>query len=138
MTEKMLIEREVGSKYKSENTKVVSEQEVDIFVDTFGPRHPAFQNDQAAQKVGFEKRVVPGPAHLPIVLELLRPVLSAMSILVGTDNNRFINPLYPGRPIRAEAELVSKKDLSSGAIVGTYKWSLKYQDGTIISYGHNT
>lgn len=135
---KTLIEREVGYKYISNRKREITRQDIDVFVELFGVTHPAYQDDAAAKELGFTRRVLPGPAHLPIVLGLLWPILSPKSIIVGTDKVVYLKPLYPGDIVSAEAELLRKRETSSGNLLGTYLWSIKNQNGEVISHGQNT
>jgi len=139
MSDTLLIEQEVGFKYRSEKDRLITEQDIEDFVGLSWTPASGYQDDEAAREMGFENRLVPGPMHMPILMGLLWPVLNAPNVVIlSTDKVRHKNPLHPGQTVHGELELLSKKETSRGGIVGTYSWSLINQGGVVITQGENS
>ncbi len=57
---------------------------------------------------------------------------------MGTDKMKFLAPVYPYDTIRAEAEVLSKKETKKGNWICSYKWVVKNQNDEAVSEGENT
>ena len=135
---KTIIENDIGYKYRSEKKRKITVEDINLYLELGQSPFAMWEDDDAGRDVGFDGRVVPGPMHLPVALGLLSSIISEQSFLVGIDNIRFTNPLYPGDTVSAEAQLLKKRQTSKGDWIGTYRWALLNQDGVEVSSGENT
>ena len=135
---KTIIENDVGYTYKSEKTRKITVEDINLYMELGQSPFALWEDDDAGREVGFDKRVVPGPMHPPVAFGLLSPILSEQSFLVGINNVLFVAPLYPGDTVSVKARLLEKRQTSKGDWIGTYSWSLINQDGVEVSRGENT
>ena len=137
MAEKLVVERNVGDKFKS-GSRIITGTELDMFCTVAGLRLDAFLNDEAGRALGFKGRVVPGAFAFALVFGLLGELLNG-HVHVGTNNMKVLAPLYPYDRVRVEGEVLDKKETSKGdrAFV-TWSWAVKNQDDVILVQGENT
>jgi len=57
---------------------------------------------------------------------------------MGTDKMRFLVPVYPCDTIRAEAEVLSKKETKKRNWICNYKWVIRNQNDEAVADGENT
>jgi len=67
MAEKRLADRVVGEKYVSDETRLITPTELDIFCNITGMRGAAFLSDEAAKAFGMKSRLLPGAMSLAIL-----------------------------------------------------------------------
>jgi len=138
MTEKRLADRDIGEKYAGSATRLVTATELDMFCDITGMRGDAFLNDEAAKSMGMKSRVLPGAMSLAILFSLLGEFLGP-AIFTGLNNMRLLAPVCPYDKLRAEAEVLGKKETSKGdRVFVTYGWTLINQDAVTVAQGENT
>lgn len=138
MTEKGLADRDIGEKYVGSATRLVTATELDMFCDITGMRGDVFLNDEAAKSMGMKSRVLPGAMSLAILFSLLGEFLGP-AIFTGLNNMRLLAPVCPYDRLRAEAEVLGKKETSKGdRVFVTYSWTLKNQDAVTVAQGENT
>jgi len=138
MIEKGLADRDIGEKYVGSATRLVTATELDMFCDITGMRGDVFLNDEAAKSMGMKSRVLPGAMSLAILFSLLGEFLGP-AIFTGLNNLRLLAPVCPYDRLRAEAEVLGKKETSKGdRVFVTYSWTLKNQDAVTVAQGENT
>ena len=138
MAEKRLADRDIGEKYVSDETRLITPTELDLFCNATGMRGSAFLSDEAARSLGMKSRLLPGAMSLAILFSLLGKFLGS-AVFTGLNNLRLLAPVYPYDTLSAETEVIGKKETSKGdrAFV-TYAWTLKNQDGVTVAQGENT
>jgi len=138
MEEKQLVDRDSGDKYVSSKTRLVTATELDIFCDITGMRGDAFLSDEVAKSYGLKSRVLPGAMSLAVLFSLIEDVLQG-AMFTGLSNLKLLAPVHPYDRLKAEAEVVSKKETSKGdRVFVTYSWTLKNQDDVAVAQGDNT
>jgi acyl dehydratase len=138
MAEKRLADRVIGEKYVSDETRLITPTELDMFCNVTGMRGDAFLSDEAARAFGMKSRLLPGAMSLAILFSLLGKFLGN-AIFTGLNNLRLLAPVYPYDKLSAETEVLGKKETSKGdRVFVTYSWTLKNQDGVTVAQGENT
>jgi acyl dehydratase len=138
MAEKPLADRVIGEKYVSDETRLITPTELDMFCNVTGMRGDAFLSDEAARAFGMKSRLLPGAMSLAILFSLLGKFLGN-AIFTGLNNLRLLAPVYPYDKLSAETEVLGKKETSKGdRVFVTYSWTLKNQDGVTVAQGENT
>ncbi len=138
MAEKRLADREVGEKFVGTQSRLITPTELDIFCDITGMRGDAFLNDEAARSLGMKSRVLPGAMSLAILFSVIGDFLQA-AIFTGLNNMRLLAPVFPYDRLRAETEVLARKETSKGdRVFVTYSWTLKNQDEVTVAQGENT
>jgi acyl dehydratase len=138
MAEKRLADRDIGEKYVSGETRLITPTELDIFCNITGMRGDVFLSDEAARAFGMKSRLLPGAMTLAILFSLLGKFLGS-AVFTGLNNLRLLSPVYPYDTLSAETEVMAKKETSKGdRVFVTYSWTLKNQDETTVAQGENT
>ena len=138
MAEKRLADRVIGEKYVSDETRLITPTELDMFCNITGMRGDAFLSDEAARSLGMKSRLLPGAMSLAILFSLLGKFLGG-AVFTGLNNLRLLSPVYPYDKLGAEAEVIGKKETSKGdRVFVTYSWTLKNQDDVPVAQGENT
>jgi len=77
---------------------------LDAFLDISGLHLPMFLSDESAQRIGHEKRLVPGPMILSLAMGLAKETgwFDHVVAVVEFDELRFTKALHPGQSIKAE------------------------------------
>jgi acyl dehydratase len=137
MAEKLAAEMNVGDRFETEARSVTS-PELDTFCNIAGLKLGAFLNDDVARGMGFNGRVVPGAYGFGLVFALMGERLEG-HIHIGTNNLKVLAPLYPDDTVRAEVEILGKKESSKGdRTFVTWGWTLKNQEDATLMQGENT
>ena len=138
MAEKRLADRDIGEKYVSDETRLITPTELDLFCNVTGMRGSAFLSDEAARALGMKSRLLPGAMSLALLFSLLGKFLGS-AVFTGLNNLRLMAPVYPYDTLSAETEVIGKKETSKGdRVFVTYAWTLKNQDGVTVAQGENT
>ena len=138
MAEKRLADRDIGEKYVSDETRLITPTELDLFCNVTGMRGSAFLNDEAAKSLGMKSRLLPGAMSVAILFSLLGKFLGS-AVFTGLNNLRLMAPVYPYDTLSAETEVIGRKETSKGdRVFVTYAWTLKNQDGVTVAQGENT
>jgi len=138
MTGKRLAERDIGEKFVGSGTRLVTPTELDMFCNITGMRGDAFLSDDFARSLGMKSRVLPGAMSMAILFSLLEDFLQG-AIFTGLNNLRLLAPVYPNDRLRAEVEVLGKRETSKGdRVFVTYAWTLKNQDDVTVAQGENT
>jgi 2-methylfumaryl-CoA hydratase len=138
MAEKRLADRDIGEKYVSDETRLITPTELDLFCNVTGMRGSAFLNDEAARAMGMKSRLLPGAMSLAILFSLLGKFLGS-AVFTGLNNLRLMAPVYPYDTLSAETEVIGRKETSKGdRVFVTYAWTLKNQDGVTVAQAENT
>lgn len=144
MTEKLLSEREIGEKYIGERTRLITSTDLDMFCNVTGMRGDTFLSDEVARARGMKSRVLPGAMSLAVLFSLLeedflRGPHGQGALFTGLNNLKLFAPVYPYDKLKAEAEVLAKKETSKGdRVFVTYAWALKNQDDVVVAKGENT
>ena len=138
MAEKQLVDRDIGEKFVGSATRLVTPTELDMFCNITGMRGDAFLSDEVARSRGMKSRLLPGAMSFAILFSLLEKVLEG-AIFTGVNNLKLLAPVYPNDKLKAEAEVLGKKETSKGdRVFVTYSWVLKNQDEVTVAQGENT
>ena len=138
MALKRLADRDIGEKYVGTGTRLITPTELDMFCNITGMRGDVFLSDEAAKSFGMKTRVLPGAMSLAILFSLLGEFLQS-AIFTGLNNLKLLAPVFPYDKLRAEAEVLNKKETSKGdRVFVTYLWTLKNQDEVTVAQGENT
>ena len=138
MAEKRLADRVVGEKYVSDETRLITPTELDIFCNITGMRGEVFLSDEVARSLGMKSRLLPGAMSLAILFSLLGKFLGG-AVFTGLNNLKLLAPVYPYDKLTAEAEVIGTKETSKGdRVFVTYSWTLKNQDEVTVAQGENT
>ncbi len=78
--------------------------DLDAFLDISGLKLPMFLSDEGAQRIGHQKRLVPGPMILSLAMGLAKETswFDHVVAVVEFDELRFRKALHPGQSIKAE------------------------------------
>jgi acyl dehydratase len=138
--QKTLSHSEIGATFTTA-AKLITQTEEELFCVITENKLAMFLSDEAAQKKGWEKRIVPGVMTFSIAIGLMESsgILDDVVAFLGTDNLRFVKPAYIGDSLRVMVELKDKK-LSKGGSRGTvhYEWRLVNQNDEDVVRGLNT
>lgn len=138
--QKTLSHSEIGATFATA-AKLITQTEEELFCVITENKLAMFLSDEAAQKKGWEKRIVPGVMTFSIAIGLMESsgVLDDVVAFLGTDNLRFVKPAYIGDSLRVMVELKDKK-FSKGGSRGTvhYEWRLVNQNDEDVVRGLNT
>jgi acyl dehydratase len=99
---------------------------LDAFLDISGLHLPMFLSDESAQRIGHEKRLVPGPMILSIAMGLAKEtgLFDHVVAVVEFDQLRFRKALHPGQSVKAEITVKHKKPTQNperGLVILAYK-----------------
>jgi len=137
---KTLSQSEIGETFKT-GAKVITQSEEELFCAITENKLPMFLSDEAAQEKGWEKRLAPGVLTFSIAIGLMETsgILDDVVAFLGTDELRFVAPVYIGDTIHVEVELKDQK-FSKGGSRGTvhYEWRAVNQHGSDVVRGVNT
>ena len=137
--EKRLADRDIGENFVGSQTRLVTATELDMFCNITGMRGDVFLSDEAARSRGMKNRVLPGAMSLALLFSLLEGEFLQGAIFTGLNNLKLLAPVYPYNRLKAEAEVLAKKETSKGdRVFVTYSWILKNQDEVTVAQGENT
>jgi itaconyl-CoA hydratase len=106
--------------------KRITVTNLDAFLDISGLRLPMFLSDEGAQRIGHEKRLVPGPMILSIAMGLAKEtgLFDHVVAVVEFDELRFSKALHPEQSIKAEITVTHTKPTQNperGLVTLAYK-----------------
>ena len=131
---------EIGDKFTTAS-KVITQGEEELFCAMTENKLPMFLSDEAAKAKGWDTRLVPGVLTFSISIGLMESsgILDDVLAFLGTDELRFVAPVYIGDTIHVEVELQEKK-LTRAGDRGTvhYQWRTVNQHGKDVARGKNT
>lgn len=131
---------EVGAKIKSQR-RTITDGDFSAMVNLSWESSPIHTDDEYAKGTIFGRRILGGPCTIPFVAGLSGHAWhglwekSGMRLLalVGINNVKFKNPLFPGDTIWVEIEIASKRATSKpGRDIVTVKDTLCKQGGEVI------
>ena len=135
-----LSQSEPGEKFRTPS-KVITQAEEELFCVMTENKLAIFLSDQAAQAKGWDRRIIPGALTFSICIGLMESsgLLDDVLAFLGTDELRFVTPVYIGDTIHVEVELINKR-LTKGGDRGTvhYRWTGVNQDHKEVVRGTNT
>lgn len=98
----------VGETFQTD-TRTITPEEVDSFVEYIGVRNPLFLDPKHASKSPFKTRIIPGFLTQSLALGLLyRPEIIEYFLLVEAQT-RFLKPVHVGDSIHADGKIAQKK-----------------------------
>jgi len=122
-------------------SKIITQGEEELFCAMTENKLGIFLSDEAAKAKGWKGRIIPGPLTFSISIGLMESsgILDDVLAFLGTDELRFVAPVYIGDTLHVEVELVGKK-LTKAGDRGTvhYKWRSVNQNGKDVARGMNT
>jgi len=126
----------IGDKYES-GTKTVSEEDLFAYCRAAGNTEPLHLDREFIKKhTQFKDLLVPGPLTLGIAnaLEGTAGQFHGTSLgLLGVDELRLPNPVYPGDTLKVLSEIVYKRETSrADRGVVKIKNTVQKQDGTVV------
>lgn len=137
---KTLSQAEPGEKFVTP-AKIITQTDEELFCVTTENKLGIFLSDSAAQAKGWNKRIVPGALTFSISIGLMESsgILDDVMAFLGTDELRFVAPVYIGDTLQVEVELLEKRITKAGDR-GTvhYRWQTYNQDGKVVARGINT
>ena len=137
---KTLSQAEPGEKFITP-AKIITQTEEEFFCVTTENKLAIFLADAAAQAKGWDKRIVPGALTFSVSIGLMESsgILDDVLAFLGTDELRFIAPVYLEDTLHVEVELLEKR-LTKAGDRGTvrYRWQTINQNGKEVARGINT
>lgn len=137
MTSQLAAAMNVGDRFETESRNITG-SELDAFCKIAGLKLEVFLKDDVARRMGFKGRVVPGAYMFGLIFALMGDRLQG-HVHIGTNQIKVLAPLYPEDTVRAQVEIVEKKESAKGdRTFVTWSWALKNQDGVTLMQGENT
>lgn len=120
-------------------SRVITRAELELFALLGGDTAAQFLSRDAARTAGWKDQLVPGLCTLNIAYGLLIQAgfLRDIVAYMGTDDMRFLLPVYPGDSITVETRVTSKKQTDKGWQC-EYDWTIRNQENRPVATGHNT
>ena len=140
MTEKTaLVYKETGFQF-STGTTMITSGDLDMFTAVTGMRNPLFMSDAVARSVGFKTTPVSPGLAIGVLLGLLyKEGLLTNAIFLEMNKLNCPSPLYPYDEIKAEGEIINKRETSKGdRIIVTYSWKLINQENVVCAQAENS
>ena len=137
--QKHIQDMEVGDRIVTKS-RVITKTDLELYAISTGDVHPMFLSEEYAQSLGWKTQLVPGPLSYSIAVGLMiqSGFIADVMAYMGTDKMKFLAPVYPYDTIRAEAEVLSKKETKKGNWISSYKWVIKNQNDEVTAEGENT
>ncbi len=137
---KTLSQSEPGEKFITP-AKVITQTEEELFCALTENKLAIFLSDTAAQAKGWNRRLVPGALTFAVSIGLMESsgILDDVLAFLGTDELRFVAPVFLGDTLQVEVELLEKR-LTKAGDRGTvhYKWHTYNQEKKEVARGINT
>lgn len=136
----------VGDRFVSA-PRVVTRTDIESFCAATGMVHPLFasnewvKSSEAHQALGFKGSIAPGQLAQAVFLGNLvaAGLLDDVIAQLGTNNVKYLAPVYPYDMLRTEIEITGNRVSKSGKqVIVDYKWAVKNQDDVIVEQGENT
>lgn len=104
---------EIGDKIVT-RTRLLTSSEIECIIALLGATNPLFLSEELAQSKGFEGKVTPGfvISAYAFGLEYQTGVYDNIVALIEVDEMKFKAPLIHGSPLRAELEVIFRRDTS--------------------------
>ena len=105
----------VGSTIKHALPRTLTEGDNALYIALTGERYPLYCSSVFAQSLGFKRELINDLLVFHTVFGKSVPDISLNAVAnLGYADVRFLKPVYPGDTLRAESEVVGKKENSSG------------------------
>lgn len=130
---------EVGDRVVTK-PRVVTKTDLELYASATGDTHPMFLSEQYAQSLGWRTQIVPGLLSLSIAVGLMiqSGFIAEVVAFMGAREINFHLPVYPYDTIRAEGEVLSKKQIKDGRWICSYKWLIRNQRDEAVAEGEHT
>ena len=130
-------ELEVGAVYRSRHGRTVLEADNVWFTLLTMNTNPIHFDAEYAATTEWERPLVDSTFTLALVTGLTVPDVSEHGVNLGWDEVRLLKPVFAGDTIRAETEVLSKRESQSrpgSGIVRVRTRGLNQRDETVISF----
>ena len=134
-----LQDMEIGDRFVTKS-RVITRTDLELYAVSTGDTHPMFLSEEHAQAAGWKTQIVPGLLAYSIAVGLMiqSGFIADVIAYMGTDKMKFLAPVYPYDTIRAETEVLAKKQTKTGNWIGSYKWVIRNQNNEATAEGENT
>lgn len=104
---------EIGRKIVTP-TRMMTEKDLDAFLELSGLDNPIFQSRAGAAEAGHEKRLVPAPFQLSAAMGLCQKagLFDRVVAVLEFEKLKFIRTVHPGDVLKVEAEALEKRETS--------------------------
>lgn len=138
-TQKHLTDMKIGDRFITKS-RVITRTDLELYAISTGDTHPMFLSEEYAKASGWKTQIVPGLLAYSIAVGLMvqSGFIADVVAYMGTDNMKFLAPVYPYDTIRVETEVIAKKQTRTGDRVGSYKWVIRNQNNEATAEGENT
>jgi len=123
----MYFEEFVEGKQIITGERKITSEDLDAFLDICGLHLPMFLSDEGAQRMGHERRIVPGPLILSMVMGLIRDTgwFDHVVAVLEFRELRFKKALHPEEPIKAAVRVRQLKPTNNPGRGVLPCWGLK-------------
>lgn len=95
--------------------RTLTEGDNALYIALTGERYPLYCSKEFAQQLGFQREVINELLVFHTVFGKSVPDISLNAVAnLGYADVRFLRPVYPGDTLRAESQVIGKKENSSG------------------------
>ena len=131
----MYFEEFIAEKQTITPERKITADNIDAFLNVSGLHLPMFMSDEAAQRIGHERRLVPGPMILSVAMGLVKETgwFDHVVAVLEFDELCFIKALHPEQSVKAEITVKHTKltkNPERGFIILEYK--VTDQNGEIV------
>ena len=122
-------------------SRTISASDSEQFAVLTGDPLSQFLSAKRAQERGFRDQLVPGYLTLSLAAGLRHHagLTSHVIAFMGMDKMRLLAPVYVGDAIKAQIELLSKRETKRpDRVICIYKWQVINQDEKAVAEGENT
>src|SRR3990172_3918011 len=128
---------QVGQVFHHAVPRTVSEGDLALYIALTGDRRPLHCSREFAQSLGFKREVVHDLLVFHLVFGRAVPDVSLNSPAnLGYADVRFLNTVYPGDTLRAETEVIGKRETSRPdvGIVWVRTWGSNQRDEPVLQF----
>jgi 2-methylfumaryl-CoA hydratase len=128
---------EVGHLFHHAVPRTVTEGDMALFIALTGDRRPLHCSREFARSLGFEREIAHDLLVFHIVFGRAVPDVSLNSPAnLGYADVRFLTPVYAGDTLRAETEVIGRRETSRGdvGIIWVHTRGLNQRDETVLQF----
>ncbi len=128
---------EVGHVFQHAVPRTITEGDMSLYIALTGDRRPLHCSREFARTLGFEREVVHDLLVFHIVFGRAVPDVSLNSPAnLGYADVRFLAPVYPGDTLRAETEVIGRRETSRPdvGIVWVHTRGFNQRDETVLQF----
>ncbi len=127
----------VGQVFKHAVPRTVSEGDLSLYIGLTGDRRPLHCSREFARSLGFQRETIHDLLVFHIVFGRAVPDVSLNSPAnLGYADVRFLQPVYPGDTLRAETEVIGRRETSRKdvGIVWVHTKGYNQRDETVLQF----